>query len=180
MRREWTKDYQEIIGPNGRKSYIYTGKRFELTKDARRVYANRVTPLAALILGLLAASGFLGSPGSRVLYVALPWAGLCFAAAFALFDCARILLTKRALTARDYQSSALRLKKTLIWMLALSALAAACDALFFLVSGRPADEYLPLVLSSCNVLFSVAAYRLEKTVIWNRIASAPSEDSRLV
>jgi hypothetical protein len=47
-----------------------------------------------------------------------------------MFDVVRILWTKRALTARGYNSSALRLKKALIWMLALSSLMTACDFLY--------------------------------------------------
>lgn len=172
MRRDWTKDYRETTGQDGKKRYIYTADRFGLTEKGRSAYA-RVALHAALTLALLAAAGLLDSPGSRVLYVALPWAGLCFAAALALFDGARILLTKRALTARDYSSSALRLKRTLAWMLALSALSAAGDAVFFLTGGRPADERAPLALSLCCFALSLAAYRLEKAAVWNRVAPAP-------
>lgn len=172
MRRDWTKDYRETTGPDGKKRFAYTGDRFELTRKARGVYA-RVTLLAALILALLAAAGLLDSPGSRALYVALPWAVQCFAAALSLFDGARILMTRRALTARDHSSCALRLKKALVWTLALSALAAACDALYFLTCGRPANERLPLMLSLICFALSIFAYRLEKAAVWNRVAPAP-------
>lgn len=175
VRREWTRDYLETKGPDGRKTYIYTGDRHALTDEARRVYARRVTPLVALTLALISVIGLLDAPGSRVLYVALPWAGLTFATALALFDCVRILLTKRALTKRDYDSSALRLKNTLVWMLALSALAAACDVMYFLMNGSPVDEYLPIILSCLNLLFSISAYRLERGAVWNRIPAAPSD-----
>ncbi len=33
MRREWTKDYEELIGPDGKRSYIYTGDRYEQTPN---------------------------------------------------------------------------------------------------------------------------------------------------
>ena len=177
VRREWTKDYQEVTNPNGRKSYIYTGDRHALTWEARKVYAGQVTPSVALAFGLLAAAGLTGAPGSRVLYVALPWAGLCFAAALALFDCLRILLLKRALTARDFKSSALRLKKSLVWMLALSAVASACEAIFFLLNGLPTGEIPAMVLTFFCFACSVFSYRAEKAAVWERVPCAPSEPS---
>ena len=173
MRTEWTKDYQESTGPDGRKTYVYTGDRHALTQAARRVYARQVTPLTALTLAFLAASGLSGAPGSRVIYVALPWACLCFAAALALFDCARILFLKRALTARDFKSSALRLKKSLVSMLALSALASACEAIFFLLNDLPAGEIPAMVLTFFCFACSVSAYRAEKAAVWERVPSAP-------
>lgn len=173
VRREWTKDYLETTDPDGRKTYVYTGDRHALTDAARRVYARRVTPLTVLTFAFLAAAGLSGAPGSRVMYVALPWAGLCFAAALALFDCVRILFLKRALTARDFRSSALRLKNTLVWMLALSALASACEAIFFLLNGLPAGEISAMVLTFFCFACSVFARRSEKAAVWERVPSAP-------
>jgi hypothetical protein len=173
VRTEWTKDYLETTGPDGRKAYVYTGDRHALTGAARRVYARRVTPLTALTFAFLAAAGLSGAPGSRVLYVALPWAGLCFAAALALFDCARILFLKRALTARDFRSSALRLKKSFVLITALSALASVCEVIFFLLNGLPAGEILTMVLTFFCFACSVLAYRAEKAAVWERMPSAP-------
>jgi hypothetical protein len=158
MRRDWTKDYEEISGPDGKTGYIYKGARYVLTEQGRRACLVRVTPLLTLALALLAAMGFLNSPGSRIAYVALPWAALCFLIAFALFDDARILLARRALTARDYKSSALRLKRTVAWAAAFSILLTGCDALYILLNGGSAGEYPFLVLSIC-VLFSCESAR---------------------
>lgn len=173
VRPNWTKDYLETTGPDGRKTYVYTGDRHALTGAAQKVYVRRVTPLTALTLAFLAAVGLSGAPGSRVMYVALPWAGLCFSAALALFDCARILFLNRALTERDFRSSALRLKKSLVSMLALSAIASVCEAIFFLLNGLPAGEILAMVLTFFCCACSVLAYRAERAAVWERVPSAP-------
>lgn len=168
VRRDWTKDYEETAGPDGKRSYTYKGARYELTKEARRAYMLYVTPPLVLSGALLIWMGLMDVSGSRVLYVALPWALACFAEALALNDGARILMTKRALNERDYTSSAQRLKKWLIALAALLALLCAVEIIYFFMSGSRAGERLPPVVSALALALGVLALWQERAIRWKR------------
>ena len=166
------RDYIETAGPDGKRGYTYVGARYELTKEARRAYMRRVTPPLAFAGALLMWIGLMNVSGSRVLYVALPWALACFAEGLALNDAARVLLTKRALNERDYKNSALRLKKWLIALAALMSLLCAAEILYFFTTGRRADEYLPPAISILALMLSVLALLTERAICWKRIPPA--------
>ena len=175
MRRDWTKDYLETTGPDGKRSYIYIGDRFELTEEGRRSYAMGVTPGLIAILIMLVLMGLGDSAGSRVMYVALPWAASCFAAAMGMFDLVRILMTKRALTKRDYASSALRLKKTLLCLVLICALAFVCDLIYMILNGFPLFDRAGFSALLLNQGVSAFTLFMEKKVVWNQIPSAPQK-----
>lgn len=169
MRRDWTKDYREAVGADSGKRYIYIGERHELPRESRRVYQNRVVPAVVALLAAQAAWGLFDTPASRVLYVALPWAAVTFSAALALFDAARILMVRRALTARDYAASALRLKRTLLVTLALSALQLTMDLAYLILERFPGAD-LPIFTFHLLALgLSISAWRLEKPIVWNNL-----------
>ena len=169
MRREWMKDYVETDGADGRKGYIYIGKRYELTDDGRRVYLRRVMPLILIAVVDLAALGLMDAPGSRVMYVAVPWAALTLAAALALFDLVCVLTARRALTARAYYASALRLGRTLALAGVLSALLAAADLIFMALGGFAAEEYRFFATTLLLFATFLVLHRAEKRALWREI-----------
>lgn len=169
LRRDWTKDYRETVGADGRKRYVYIGKRYELPRESRRTYQNRVMPVLVALLAAQAAWGLIDTPASRTLYVALTWAAVSFSAALALFDAVRILLVRRALTARDYTSSALRLKRTLLITLALSALQLAMDLVYLILKWFPGADHLFFIIHLLVLGLSILAWRHEKQAIWNAL-----------
>lgn len=172
MKRDWTKNYREVVGGDGRKRYIYIGERHALPAKSRRVYQNRVMPAVMALLATQAAWGLFDTPSSRALYVALPWAAVTSAAAFALFDAARILMVRRALTERDYAASALRLRRTLVIALALSALQIVMDLVYLIQKGFPGADIPPLALHLLALGLSILSWRLEKLAIWNTLPPA--------
>jgi len=169
LKRDWTKDYREAVGEDGRKRYLYTGERHALPAKSRRVYQNRVMPAVVALLMAQAAWGLFDTPSSRVLYVALPWAAATSAAAFALFDAARILMVRRALTQRDHAASALRLKRTLVIAMALSALQIVMDLVYLIQKGFPGADIPPLAFHLLALGLAFLAWRLEKRAIWNTL-----------
>ena len=172
VRRDWTKDYEERLDRDGRSSYVYKGTRYALTPEGGRAYRTRVLPPLALVMAALAVMGLMDTPGAREMYVALPYALVFFPAALGLFDLVRILLTRRALTARDYGSSALRLQKSASWLAALAALAAACDLLYLILNGWNLKEGAFFALALLNLILSILVTRGERAVVWDAIPHA--------
>jgi len=176
VRRAWTKDYAEAEGADGRTGYIYTGKRYALTAEGRRVYLRRVMPLLIIAAAGLAALGLMDAPGSRAAYVAMPWAALVFLAALALFDLACALAARRPLTARDYRASALRLEHTLGWAAVLSALLVVADFFFMALGGFPAAEYRFFAGAALVFAVFVALWRTQRRALWREIPpESPAE-----
>lgn len=172
LRRDWTKDYREAVGADGQKRYVYIGKRYELPRESRRMYQNRVMPVLAALLAAQAVWGLIDTPASRVLYVALPWAAISFSAALAFFDAARILLVRRALTARGYVSSALRLKRMLLITLSLTALQLVMNLIYLVLKGFPGADHPFFIIHLMALGLSILAWRLEKQAIWNTLPPA--------
>lgn len=124
------------------------------------------------LLAAQVAWGLIDTPASRVMYVALPWAAATSAAAFSLFDLTRILMVRRALTERDYASSALRLKRTLGVSVALSALQIAADLVHLVQTGFPGAIFPPFSYHFVALGLSFLAWRLEKQAVWKTIPPA--------
>jgi len=137
--KEYYKDYKLIPKklPNGKvkKVAVYVGKYYICELDEIKLrkfklyFFTLVLCSGATAIGL----GFINNPGSRIMYVALPYVSLFLPLVFGFLGTIRFMTSGNILEQAAYDKSKKRIYRSTVWQIILSGLAFVGDIIFIII-----------------------------------------------
>lgn len=148
----YNKDYvQDDLG-----SYLYTGDYYMYDLPAGKLkllkFVYLIVPL--VLLALFLAGGYVNNPGSRVIYVILPYITMFLPIAFMLSDAVKIIFSDNKMTFKQYNRSVLQLKRACIALMIISASAILGDAIYMGFRGGQSSALEMPYFLICFAIFS--------------------------
>lgn len=162
----YNKDYMRT----DQGSYVYTGVYYMYDLPAGKLKLLKLAYLSiSLVLAILfTAGGYLNNPGSRVLYVILPYITMFLPIAFIISDTVKIIFSDNKMTFKQYNRSVLQLKRSVIALIAISAAAITGEISYLIFNGTKAllSSEIPYFLV-CFAIFciSVAFYFIQRKAV---------------
>lgn len=173
--KKYYKDYKLVTKtlPNGKVKQVaeYIGKYYttSLSKtDLKRMkfyYLALVLCSSATAMG----AGFLNNPGSRMVYVALPYVSLFLPIAYSLMGTIGFISSKEKLTQASYEKTKVRIHRATIWQILLSSITVLGDIAFvqFRIDKKLLEKELAFI--GCIVfvlLLNVLFIQFQKRVVY--------------
>lgn len=125
---KYNKDYmRDDLG-----TYIYTGEYYMFDLPAGKLKRLKLIyfSISLVLLALFVAGGYVNNPGSRVIYVILPYITMFLPIAFMLSDAVKIIFSDNKMTYKQYNRSVLQLKRSVIALIVISAAAIAGETAY--------------------------------------------------
>lgn len=173
--KKYYKDYKLVPKelPNGKVKHVteYVGKYYICQLDERKLRVFKLYYIALVLCsGAIAIGiGFIDNPGSRVLYVALPYVSLFLPIVFSLSGTIGFMTAGDILEQAAYDRTKIRLYRSTVWQIMLSGVAFIGD-MIFIITEKNKDIFLKesafaagmLLISVLNIIF----IKLQKKVIY--------------
>ncbi|NLF28913.1 MAG: hypothetical protein GX592_13530 [Clostridiales bacterium] len=143
MRRKYVKYYEpDGRDADGKRVYRYTGPQFQFAKSGKalKAFKKAQISLSALLISLFVIAGFVGNDGTRMFYIALPYAALLLPAALALAGAWSLGKLPVRFSLPEERHAVGRLRAAAIACAMLSAMAAVGEIAFMLDGGASARE----------------------------------------
>lgn len=118
--------------------YVYTGVYYSFNLSSGKLKFLKIVYflISLFMFALFAAGGFLNTPGSRIMYVILPYVLMFLPLAFILSDTVKIILSENRMTYKQYDRSVLQLKRACIALIAVSGIALAGEIIHLFTGGK--------------------------------------------
>ena len=175
MRRKYVK-YYEPAGRDagGKQIFRYTGPQFLFARTgaALRGFKAALLALSAHSVLLFVAAGFVGNEGTRMLYIALPYAASLLPAALAMPGAWALWKLPERFSLPEERRSVGRLRACAAAQLALWTMAAIGEGFFISRGAASAREWLFLALS---VLAALAALSILRRLARNPARAEPPD-----
>lgn len=140
-------------------NYVYTGVYYMYDLPAGKLKLLKFTYLSiSLVLAILfTAGGYINNPGSRVIYVILPYITMFLPIVFMLSDAVKIIFSDNKMTFKQYDRSVLQLKRSGTALIVISAAAIAGEISYLIFNGASAvlSSEIPYFLV-CFAIFSIS------------------------
>lgn len=136
--KKYYKDYRLIPkkSSNGRVTQVteYIGKYYICQLDEKSLRKFKFYFFALVLCSDTAAIsiGFLNNPGSRVIYVALPYVSLFLPMFFSLLGTFKFITAGNKLEQAAYDKTKIRIHRSTVWQIVLSGMALAGDILYII------------------------------------------------
>lgn len=173
--KKYYKDYRLVSKtlPNGKIKQIpeYVGKYYirQLSEADyirfKLYYLTLVLCSGATSLGV----GFLGSPGDRVVYVALPYVSLFLPIFYSLIGTISFMFSGNKIEQAAYDKTKIRIHRSTIWQIALSSLAGLGNIVFTVFGGIKDMFWKSWIFTGCMLLvlvLNIIFLQLQKRVIY--------------
>lgn len=178
MRKKYLADYElrSVQTPKGHKDEaVYKGNYFipDMPEDELQKYKVSFIVLSLIMTALFIAMGLLNNDGTRVLYVALPYAILLLPVAFMFTGAVYFYRFKEKLTRQEYDQSYIRIKAYGMAVLYLS-IACALGNLFVVLTGRtltPGKDILFILMSAAIAFLAFLAVQIHKKVKFKTVSN---------
>lgn len=173
--KKYYKDYKLVPKelPNGKIKYVteYIGKYYICQLDERKLRVFKLLYFALVLCSGAAAIGigFIDNPGSRVLYVALPYVSLFLPIVFSLLGTIGFMTAGNKLEQAAYDRTKIRLYRSTVWQIILSGMAFIGD-MIFIISEKDKDLFLKEAAFAASMLLvlilNIIFVKLQKIVIY--------------
>lgn len=173
--KKYYKDYKLVSRtlPNGKVKQVaeYIGKYYISCLSKTDLKKMKFYYLALVLCSSATAmgAGFLNNPGSRIVYVALPYVSLFLPIAYSLMGTIGFIRTDEKLTRVLYDKTKVRIRRATIWQILLSVLAILGDVVFILYRIDKNFLQKELVFLGCLVLvllLNILFVQFQKRVVY--------------
>jgi hypothetical protein len=136
--KKYYKDYKMVPRklPDGKIKYEaeYTGKYYICQLDETRLRKIKLYFLALVLCSGATAIGigFFNNPGSRVMYVSIPYVSLFLPLVFSLLGTLKFATSGNKLEQAEYDETILRIRRAAVWQIVLAGLAFLGDVIYII------------------------------------------------
>lgn len=173
--KKFYKDYKIVTKelPNGKIKQVaeYIGKYYvcSLNEIELRKYKIYFLTLALCSSITVIGIGFLNNPGSRILYVSLPYVSLFLPMAYSLMGTVGFMTSGKRIELPKYDKTKMRIYRSTIWQIALSGITIGGDLIFFFLNKNIKmlqKEMLFVVGIILILVINIIFLQLQKKVIY--------------
>lgn len=173
--KKYHKDYRLASKTlsNGRIKQVaeYMGKYYICQLDEKKLIRYKIYYLILILCSGATAIGvgFLNHPGSRVVYVALPYVSLFLPIAFNLMGTIGFMYSDKRLEWVTYDKTKIRIRRSTICQIALSCMTCLGNIVFTLLKGSKDTLLINLAFTGGILIIlalSIASLKLQQRVIY--------------
>ncbi|HPU62667.1 MAG TPA: hypothetical protein PK304_00780 [Mobilitalea sp.] len=173
--KKYYKDYRLVSKeqPDGKVKQVaeYIGKYYICQLDENKLNKFKLHFFALVLCSGATAIGvgFINNPGSRIIYVALPYVGLFLPIVFSFMATVRFIKEGKTLEQAAYDKSKKRMYTSTVWQIILSSMAFVGDVIFIVNEkdkGILGNEWALAVSMLFVLIINIIFIQLQKKVTY--------------